>query len=360
MKKCNDIVSTILSEIDASKFGKSGSRFPTVKEICNRYQISNKTALSVIARLKKQGALISVGDKNFILSGIAEQNSDLFHAIKTDKKYIGFHVCEIANEFISKIVELFSQIAQKHGYTVLISCSNNTISEELNQIENFIKMGCLGFVSFSRAYFSCENYFKRIPIPYVLSGSINKNLNTNFVTISNFVAGEQAAKCFMSLDYQTYCYIGNNPEKESRGQGFISYLQKNNVSEEKIHIIRYTALDYTQTLTDVIAKSSNSDRLAIFCYHDLIALSVYELVKKRKSIPEEVGIIGVDNLSVSQMLTPTLTTITYNFQDLADNIFKILNSNILDHTISPKNMELFSYLIIRKSVSAPNHLLQNN
>ena len=78
----------------------------------------------------------------------------------------------------------------------------------------------------------------------------------------------------------------------------------------------------------MIKNASDSNRLGVFCFHDVIALTLYNEIKKyKKSIPQEIGVVGFDNLSISDILTPRLTSVYYNFNELANfAITAILNS----------------------------------
>lgn len=354
MKKSETISNQIISDIESGVFGKSGERFLSTRELCDKYRISNKTAIGVLKTLELNGAIVTFGYKHFLLNGRADPNAPLFAETKREEKFVGFHVREIANEFMSNILKLFISVAKAHGYRVIIACSNNDKADELSIMSDFIKLNCRGFVSFSHTYFTNEAFFRRLPIPYVLCGSINPNLNANYITTSNFTAGEQAAKHLLSCGYNTFCYLGINPEKETRRHGFSAFLQQENIPAEKVHIYKYAENMLPAELFDFIETASELNRVAIFCYHDLIAVNLYAVIKKcGKKIPEEVGVVGFDNLPVSNMLSPKLTSISYSYLDLAEKFFEVLHSHIKDPLLPPQRAELFAYLIVKNSTGKP-------
>lgn len=74
-----------------------------------------------------------------------------------------------------------------------------------------------------------------------------------------------------------------------------------------------------------------------------------QLSKNAAKNPEEVGVVGFDNLPVSNMLSPKLTSISYSYLDLAEKFFEVLNSHIKDPLLPPQRAELFAYLIVKNS-----------
>jgi DNA-binding LacI/PurR family transcriptional regulator len=103
-------------------------------------------------------------------------------------------------------------------------------------------------------------------------------------------------------------------------------------------------------LINVIKTASETNRIGIFCFHDVIALSIYSDIKKyKKNIPQEIGIVGFDNLSISDILTPRLTSVYYNFNELASLAFHTAISSINNESAPiVKNVTVPS-LIIKES-----------
>ena len=352
MMKSEKMTELILQETKNGAFGPSGSVFPGIRELCARYGVANKTALSVFRQLKKAGALFDVGKKNYLLAGRAAPDAPLFRALGERRPVLGFHTCEIDNQFMSNIVGRFVRMAGEAGYEVLILCSNNDKERELRQMTTFVRLGVRGFASFSRAYFEHADFFSRLPVPFVLSGSVNPELPTNYVTTSNFHAGIKAAEHLLSCGYRTFCYVGNNPEKETRRKGFLSHLREAGVPSGNIFTFRYENGRLPEGFYRLASGATRQNRLAVFCYHDLIAMRIYEIARQSvKKIPDEIGVVGFDNLPLSDLLEPRLCSIAYSYEDLAANCFSILKAQIEDPLAPPRQTELPSYLIVKESTA---------
>ena len=93
-----------------------------------------------------------------------------------------------------------------------------------------------------------------------------------------------------------------------------------------------------------------NEPVGIFCYHDLLAVQLYticDLIGKR--IPEDVGIVGFDDLSIATSLTPALTTIQYRIASMADMTVNLLMTSIRSANAPYDNYYVEPNLIIRGS-----------
>ena len=84
-----------------------------------------------------------------------------------------------------------------------------------------------------------------------------------------------------------------------------------------------------------VPKFIEQGATAIICASDLIASGVIAEVKKHGlSVPEDISVIGYDDLPIANQLTPPLTTIRQDRIDLGKSAFLLLDGLIHDVTIS--------------------------
>jgi LacI family transcriptional regulator len=92
----------------------------------------------------------------------------------------------------------------------------------------------------------------------------------------------------------------------------------------------------------------NNGATAIVCSSDLIASGVIaELRRLGKRVPEDVSVIGFDDLPVAQHLTPALTTVRQDRVCLGKSAFMMLDELI--HNVSISKLLLRPELIVRES-----------
>ena len=75
--------------------------------------------------------------------------------------------------------------------------------------------------------------------------------------------------------------------------------------------------------------SGLSGQVGVFCYHDLLAVSSLKACRTMgKKIPEEIGVIGCDDLPIASTTVPSLTTVHYPFAQIAQQAIGILQREL--------------------------------
>jgi LacI family transcriptional regulator len=97
---------------------------------------------------------------------------------------------------------------------------------------------------------------------------------------------------------------------------------------------------------------SGEDFSAVVCANDLMAVGAMEVLKgKGIRVPEDISITGYDDIFLSQITTPKLTTISQPKYDLGKISTEILFRLINGEDIDPREIKLEPHLMIRESVA---------
>jgi DNA-binding LacI/PurR family transcriptional regulator len=94
---------------------------------------------------------------------------------------------------------------------------------------------------------------------------------------------------------------------------------------------------------------------AIFAGSDLHAHGLYKAAKERGlSIPENLSVVGFDNLQSCEWATPELTTVNQPLEDMAGLALRML-VNMAHHNVMPHapRVELATTLVVRSSTAPP-------
>ena len=96
----------------------------------------------------------------------------------------------------------------------------------------------------------------------------------------------------------------------------------------------------------------NPDCTAIICAYDNIALgAIKQLKNKRLSVPDDISVIGIDNIAMSKYAEPSLTTIGVDFEEVCMVACNILQKKLKNpYYKTHKNIVIKGDLIIRESV----------
>ena len=91
---------------------------------------------------------------------------------------------------------------------------------------------------------------------------------------------------------------------------------------------------------------------AIFCANDRMAIGVIHMLRQRGiRVPEDISIVGLDDIEVATFLDPPLTTIRQSFADLATRAVKTLLSILKGEWPDPAQVALEPVLVVRQSTT---------
>lgn len=188
-------------------------------------------------------------------------------------------------------------------------------------------------------------------------------LDCNRVGFHYFRGGEMAVEYLASKGKERIAFISSPLVRASRNQvyqGYLSGLKKSGLIFQKEYVkIGKGGVPEVDELFDYangvrqMEKLLQMDQLpdAVFCINDVMAIGVLNALKIHGyQVPQDIGVMGFDNICFSGMLTPGLTTIeqpTYEIGTMAAEIliggFHDKNRNNITVSLEPK-------LIVRESV----------
>jgi len=181
----------------------------------------------------------------------------------------------------------------------------------------------------------------------------NRSLYLNWVDLDNVSAGKIAVEHLIKLGHKRIVFIGgvkNNQNTQDRLKGYQLALEKNKIKFEE-DLVFYG--DYETTEAYVITKnliSENKDFSAIFCCNDLMAIgAIYALREKGIRVPEDISIVGFDDIGITESFDPPITTVRQPFSQIGELAVQILVDQIEGKLQEPKQVELQGELVIRKS-----------
>ena len=352
--KTSKIKEQIKKEITSGRFGASGTLFPSAETLMRLYDMSFVSALKIINDLIKEHILIKIGNKKYTVCGIYSKQSDLYRiTTKNNNKKIGIILRSISNPYYSIVSENLYQLAYKNGCSFIIKLT--TIETESEALFDLIREGVLGIFSFSP-----ENtphtidLYTRLPIPVVFIGKDFPYKPSNCVKSNNYISGYHAAKHLHECGYTSLYYIQQNTIQngsDSRKNGFFAYCIEHSLSCN-IDTPLFCDIKNKDNNSNIVftLKNDRAKRIGLFCFHDLIAINLFELLSNHNfKIPDAVGLVGYDKIDNISPYSSQITTFSYSFKDIAIHAWNLLEENIKNLSMSPKIIELPTILVIRTS-----------
>lgn len=309
----------ISQEILDGKYGKSGEIFVTTKQLAKNRNISLVTAQRLMELLRKKYFIRLIGRKYYLAYKRAEKNTAL-DKLFSNSKFIGMHISNLNNPYFSLLATKAEYYARLNGFNVLIASSSKDATTEKKILDNFLKLRVAGLISCPKKDNNLNDIYEKYPLPYVFL-SHKLDINNECIEVNNIDAAKVVAHHFISEGYTNFAYIKPDSLKnhDVRILGFQNQLESENFNllPENILSIDINNTGMDNIITTFLYKCPKP--IAIFCFNDLFALKVVDSCKKLKlNIPVDVGIVGFDNLEISQKITPPLSTVSYRADKMAE------------------------------------------
>ncbi|UJF17921.1 substrate-binding domain-containing protein [Vibrio sp. SS-MA-C1-2] len=203
---------------------------------------------------------------------------------------------------------LSKEIQNRNGQVILSPIQENDLDSAINRAIEYQVDGLIIATSrlTSHAFAQCEKF----GIHLCLINRYVEGINANSVGVDNLLAGQNAANFLLSKGYKNMVYISGEPgamTSDLRWKGFSEQLAKQAVSPPVYINAKYNFQSGFDAAKQVL-QLPHVD--AIFCANDILAMGVMDGVRESgASIPQDYGIIAVDDIPMSSWPSYNLTTI---------------------------------------------------
>ena len=316
----------------------AGVGIATVSRVLN-----NKGEVSPTTRRRVLEAAKSLG---YIPNSLARS------LISGRTKKVGIVITTLLNPFYAAVVTGIESVLASRGYTLALYNSNEDPKKEREAILTLIEQRVDGLILAPVEYES-ENikYLIEHQIPFVLVARRVKESNVNFVVADDFKVGKIATEHLLEKGHRKILFLNSwkSSSAKLRLEGYEEALKEAGLSPNEKFIYSLAPNVEVKPILESVLLNRNRPT-AIFCFCDSIALEVIKVLKSiGLRIPEDMAVVGCDNLDYTELLDPPLTTIDISRFEMGVKAAKILlelldseNKNLIQHTFEPK-------LIIRDS-----------
>lgn len=259
----------------------------------------------------------------------------------------------ISNPFYSKVVNGITSVARKNGYTVMICNTSADKSVELEYLD-FLKYKLAdGAILMSQEL--GEDSFLELAksIPIVQCSEYCEVPGVPYVAIDNFSAAYDAVKHLIDLGHRRIGLISSRVNYLSavqRQAGYIKALQDAGVAFDPLLLKTgdYGFKSGMQCASQFISMQNRPT--AVFAISDLMAIGAIKVFRQKGlRVPEDMAVVGFDNLSFSAMYDPELTTISQPTFKMGCKAMELLLNRINGTNGETENMIMKYELVVRES-----------
>jgi LacI family transcriptional regulator len=257
------------------------------------------------------------------------------------------------DNYIAQVLSGISDIAQMHNYRILLIPVKKTASDKdcyVNLIKSKLFDGLLLRTALDDQALPAlaESGF-----PFVALSFKTKDKGISYVDSENIKGAELAMDYLIKKGHRKIAFVKGLMNETNAIDRFIGYkkqLKKHNISFREEYVVS------GEFSKDIAYKNSEAlfnlkDRpTAVFCSDDYMALGVIERIKSvGLSVPEDISVIGFDDIEIAEFTKPSLTTIKQPMYEIGRAAFEVLSAIMAKKQSSPARIMLETELIKRES-----------
>lgn len=332
--------------------GEAGVSITTVSRVINNnYPVSKEARMRVENAIKKLDF-----NPSFLARGLIMKKTGV----------IGIVVPGITNMFFTMVVKGIQDICKAKGYTILLSDSEGERHEEIECVTNLVSRQVDAIIIADPLTCNIKNgcydeIVKKLPVVFI--NGYNEQVDYNFVMNDESTGAFKAMEYLMGLDHEDIGFVRgcHSYSYDIKEEMYKKVLSSHGISYREGYIVNIgegnsveTADNTMKVIYPMLLKKHCPT--AFFACNDLMAVGVLNACKKAQiRVPEDISIIGFDNIILSELCQPKLTTIDQNMLELGRRAADMAISMIDQNCVDAKRTVLKTNLIIRDSCTSPCH-----
>ncbi len=323
----------------------------TIKDVAEEAGL----AVSTVSRVLNNRGYISDAARKKVNDAMAKLNyqpNELARSLhRKNTNMMGVIVPHIRHPYFAEVISNIESYAYKKGYKVLLYNTRGNLEREMecvemcrsNRVDGIIM--CTGGISLEG--------FHNLGLP-VISFERNSDVSDATIECDNVQGGRMAGELFIKKGCKHILHIGDisndySMPGDNRGKGIHEVCDQAGVECIDIIVDRdsYANLEYHEVIEQAIRDYPQAD--AIFANSDIIGAQVLQVCRKLGiEVPKDRKVIGFDDVQISSLTAPTLTTIHQPIEEMAEIAVQMFD-NVVNEKAVPKQTVLPVKLVERES-----------
>ena len=231
-----------------------------------------------------------------------------------NSKTIGVVLADISNPFFATVAKGVEDAAHKRGYSIILCNTDEEYEKEEEALQVLVEKRVDGLlIAPVQKEYEDILRIKEQKIPLVLVSRHFDKIETNSVVSDDVLGGFLATEYLIKKEHKRILYISGPLHISSaseRLKGYKRALKEYKITFEEKLVKGYTAkMDKAYALMRKILKE-RLDFTAIFTFSDFLAFGVTKALREeRLKIPDDIAVVGYDDIEFASILETPLTTV---------------------------------------------------
>lgn len=279
---------------------------------------------------------------------------------------IGIIVPSLFNTFFAEVVNGIESFTASSGYSLLLTYTKDNPISEKRCMNELLMRNVSGIINISpNTEKVASDFFDQIAerMPMVFINSYVKRQAISYVNNDEQIGTKIALEYLISLGHKNICFI--------RGDRSDSYEFKQNAYEEimkKMHNFREdyilnigagNSIETVELTAEKVVETLQEKKeiTAIFSCNDLMGIgAVNGCHRLGIKVPQDMSVMGFDNILLSNFIEPKLTTMDQNMMTLGWTAASLLMEKIANENKTSRQVVLQNTLVLRDTTAACRHV----
>lgn len=282
---------------------------------------------------------------------------------------LAFAIPDLSNPYFADVGTAIIAAAAARSYTVLIDCTGGERANESRVLDGLRPHLIDGVILSPLALEPADLQTHRGQAPLVLLGEhlLDTDVPYDHIANSNREAARMATSHLLALGRRRIAAIGNLGTLAITGgtgglrrlQGYSEALAQAGLAVDSrliVQVASYSRLEGARAMRQLLALAQPPD--AVFCFNDLLALGAMRALHEAGCrIPEDVAVMGFDDIEEARFAIPSLSTVAPDKQRIGELAVSFLVDRIEEkRTGSPERVEVPFHLVLRESTGQGTHI----
>lgn len=287
----------------------------TMKDVARLACVSTSTVSHVINKNRYVSESVTLRVKNAITQ-LNYAPSALARSLKINRtNTIGMLLTTSNNPFYAEIVRGVERSCYERGYSLILCNTEGDLERMNHSLETLLQKRVDGLlIMCTEIQGPSKDLLSRYPaVPTVMMDWSPFESGGDIIQDNSFLGGEIATRYLIDAGFtQIACIAGPQDKSPARArfQGFMQAMKQSslNVPDEYIIFSDFEFAGGFDSMNRLLALTNPPK--AIFAGNDAMAVGAYQAIfRQGKSVPNDISIIGYDDIDLSSYMIPPLTTI---------------------------------------------------
>lgn len=267
---------------------------------------------------------------------------------------VGIVVPELGGPFYSSILNELEIQLRRFGYHVIVSASSNNEIGQKESVELLINRRVDALILHTHQL--SDDYLIDLQasgIPLVLINRCVQEIRDNCISVDNELGAKKVTEYLIKMGHENIVLISgplNKVDARARLQGYRSALTEAGLpyDESLIAEAHFTEQSGATAMNRILKRKVPFT--AVFACNDYMAIGAREVLAEAQiSVPEQVSLVGFDDMDFARFLTPQLTTVDYPIEQMCLEAVQLIIQKLCKKK-SDVNFKLSPSLVVRQSV----------